>query len=706
MTDLDERFASLARMRAPDLWPEVERRREAPISLEPPPGRRWLAAIVAFAVAAAGFAFAARALWDARRPQPISTPALVGNGPIYFRVGGGDGPSWIEAVEPDGSGRRVVFERDAFPVAQIAWSPDGSRMVYQDPIVSERGIYVANADGSAAVRLTDGINDAWPSWSPDGSHVVFASTRYDPSIGLCEPAGADWLCPTDIYVMNADGSGVRRLTTDTAPEYQPVWSPAGDRIAFVRAVGDGNATAIYTMAADGSDVRQVSSGDGGSDFSPSWSPDGSRIAFAAIRYEDRGIWVMGADGTGERLLISDGYLDDPEWSPDGRLIAFVRDDALWVMDADGVSRRELADAPGYSVAGDLAWRPVPIGSSPGPSPTGSTGSSMVEVDVSTTVGIAEFPTAIAAGEGGIWVTAQSQVGDGGGVIRIDPATGEVVGRIEVGAAPGWEFGGAGLAIGAGSIWTLGTVRAEDGGCCDGLVTRIDPAGNAVVDEIRVPGITEGDLWVDGEALYVLGFEARGPGLALVRMDATTHELAWRVPVPGQWSQTVFVAGGSVWVLGTAPDARGPIEVTTLYRFDPTLGTLLDRVEASAVVFSPAVHGGSVWLRAEEAVRRFDPVSGALVGEPVGPAPGCCTGPFVSDGAAGVWVVSSPGAETERSIWHIDATGTVVAMGTIEDRATFEAMHGQSYAFDPQTQTIWVQHYRDSVARVRLVTAGR
>lgn len=229
--------------------------------------------------------------------------------------------------------------------------------------------------------------------------------------------------------------------------------------------------------------------------------------------------------------------------------------------------------------------------------------------------------------------------------------------------------------------------------------------NAVVDELRVPGMHAGDLWVEGDALFLLGFKAEGPGLELLRMDPATHAVLWRVPVPGQWSQTVFAAGGSVWVLGTAPDARGAIEVTTLYRFDPATGALLEEVGIGADTLVPAVHRDTVWLRVQGGAQRFDAGTGELVGEPIEPDAGCCTGPFVPDGAGGVWVVSSPGDGPERSIWHIDATGRVVATATIEDAATFEAMHGQSYAFDRQTQTIWVQHHRGSVARVRVVTAG-
>ncbi|HXF72957.1 MAG TPA: hypothetical protein VNO79_10160 [Actinomycetota bacterium] len=673
--------------------------------------------LLASAVGAAGLALAARTLGVAGTPPALPPDAAVANGPIYFRVGGGDGPSWIDAVEPDGSGRRTVFGAPGTPnrVAQIAWSPDGTRIAYQDPVLDERGIFVADADGGNPVRLTRGANDAWPSWSPDGTTIVFSSSRAEPSVGPCTP-GADLRCPTDIYAIGVDGSNLSRLTTDPAPEYQPVWSPDGGAIAFVRTVrvetGSGmlEVPRIFAMDPDGTDVRQVSSGEGRGDEAPSWSPDGTRLVFARWN----GGWsirVVDAERSQERMILGGAWFAyEAEWSPDGELIAFVGnptagdyspEDALYVMRPDGSGIRMLADAPGYGVAGDIAWRPSPVGASPTP-PRAEPAT--MDVEVSTVRGVAEFPSAVAVGEGGVWVTAPSQDDSGGGeVVRLDPGTGEVVARIPIGAAPGWDFGGAGLAVGSGGVWTVGTARAEDGGCCDGLVSRIDPATNAVVDELRVSGITGGDLWVDGDAVYVLGFQSHGPGLELAKVEAATHETRWRVSVPGQWSQTVFVAGGSVWVLGTEPGSRGPIEARSLYAFDPATGALRDRVDVPAIVFTPVVQGDGVWLRTEEGAQRFDPVTMHL-DDPVRLGAGCCTGPFVPDGMGGAWLVSTPNGDAGRSIWHLDPSGTVDAVGRVEDEEAFEQMLGQSYAFDPETQTIWVQHYRDSVARVRLVTA--
>jgi outer membrane protein assembly factor BamB len=244
-----------------------------------------------------------------------------------------------------------------------------------------------------------------------------------------------------------------------------------------------------------------------------------------------------------------------------------------------------------------------------------------------------------------------------------------------------------------------------------LVTRIDPATNSVVDEITVPGQIEGDVWVDGSDVYVLGFTASESGssvpLVLVKVDATDHTIEWRVPIPGQWSQTVFVASGSVWVLGTKPDARGPVEVDTLYRLDPETGTVLDQVPLPSATFGyiPAVSHETVWFLIEGGVQRFDAASASFLGEPIAPGPGCCGGLFVSDGSGGVWVIRSAEAEIDRSIWHIDASGAVVASGTVADRQDFEDMQGQSYTFDPATQTIWVQHYEDSVSRIEITVPG-
>ena len=124
-----------------------------------------------------------------------------------------------------------------------------------------------------------------------------------------------------IFIVRADGSGRRRLTSATGPSTKPVWSRDGQKIAFVRRTG--NDTQIYIMNADGGSQRPVTRGPGRAD-SPAWSPDGLQIVFAATKGTIPQIAVTRSDGSHRRdLAPSHSEQRTPAWSPDGRLIAFL-----------------------------------------------------------------------------------------------------------------------------------------------------------------------------------------------------------------------------------------------------------------------------------------------------------------------------------------------------------------------------------------------
>jgi Tol biopolymer transport system component len=295
------------------------------------------------------------------------------NGSIYYRLDTDDGRSMVGAVEPDGSGQRIVISEDTrIRYEQLAFSPDGTHMVYVDATDGHRGIYVADSDGSDAVRLTDGINDSWPAWSPDGSKIAFVSTRFDPSVAYCHP-GVYVDCVTEIYVMDRDGSDVARLTTDLGVDFNPAWSPDGTRIAYTHTPNSWTATAIQVIGADGANSVRVSSSNGGSDLDPSWSPNGDQIVFGGIHYENWGLFSVRPDGGDERtLLFGIGtYAIEPAWSPDGSLIAFggyVKGDTespgVYVMQADGSGVTRIADAPEGWWVREITWGPSPHGAPP------------------------------------------------------------------------------------------------------------------------------------------------------------------------------------------------------------------------------------------------------------------------------------------------------------------------------------------------------
>ncbi len=207
--------------------------------------------------------------------------------------------------------------------------------------VSDSDIYVINADGSGVVQLTDNEFADWePVWSPDGNRIAFRSNRDGP-----------WY----IYVMNADGSDVLRLTDYDA--FQPSWSPDGSRIAFI-SDRDGNHE-IYVANADGSGVVQLTD-NYSIDVKPAWAPDGRHIAFVSDRDGDYDIYVMSSDGSSSvQLTDNDSEDSDPAWSPDGHRIAFKSDrnrsPSIYVMNVDGAGVVQLTGND--SNDGDPAWSP-------------------------------------------------------------------------------------------------------------------------------------------------------------------------------------------------------------------------------------------------------------------------------------------------------------------------------------------------------------
>jgi Tol biopolymer transport system component len=264
----------------------------------------------------------------------------------------------------DGSGLRKVTNTRA-PSFDFAWSPDGLRLVFvKRPERSGAAcrqvgscndeIYVINADGTGLRRLTrNAVNDHRPVWSPDGRRIAFVRNR-------------DWQT-ANIYVMNADGSAQRRLTPTLHRQpggwVELAWSPDWKKIAFVDSAGHLGAPDIFVMNTDGSDLRNLTNTDATS-FDFVWSPDGRRIAYldgSPGRGTPLSVFnplsVVNADGTGKRRLTGPLMVDLglPSWSPDGRTIAFTGGSVIYTVHADGTGLRKLTRGPGSNVGAE--WSP-------------------------------------------------------------------------------------------------------------------------------------------------------------------------------------------------------------------------------------------------------------------------------------------------------------------------------------------------------------
>jgi TolB protein len=268
---------------------------------------------------------------------------------LYF-VSARTGTKEIWAMDYDGQNQHIVTKLGSISLSPRI-SPDNSRLAFST--IGKEGwtIRMFSLDLGRPVAFPAGVaggSNLSPAWSGDGTKLAFSSGRSgDPEIWVCD----------------AGGGNLRKLTAFHGPDVSPTWNPKTNaQIAWVS--GRTGLPQIYIMDGDGGNVQRMT--DSGYAISPSWSPNGQFLAFSWNRKYGPGapggqdIYVMDiASLKWTQLTHEAGSNDFPSWSPDGRHIVFQREigkrSEIWTMLADGTEQHALTNS-GKNYMPNWSWK--------------------------------------------------------------------------------------------------------------------------------------------------------------------------------------------------------------------------------------------------------------------------------------------------------------------------------------------------------------
>ncbi len=256
---------------------------------------------------------------------------------IAFKAEAGQN-SEIYVADFDGRNEHGVT-KDNTIVAAPCWVPGRLALYYTSYKMNHADIFYHDlSTGARRTFARFGGSNMSPSVSPDGRRVAMILSK------------DGW---TDLYVCNADGSGLQRLTKSPQDESSPCWSPDGKWICF--AAKEKEHRALCKVSASGGAIQRISTGGIPSPSEPDWSPDGKWIAFT-VQYKDFQICVVPAEG-GTATQLVEG--EDPSWAPNSRTLAYARREGggyvLALVDVPTNQHKDVSRIAGSSSQSQPSW---------------------------------------------------------------------------------------------------------------------------------------------------------------------------------------------------------------------------------------------------------------------------------------------------------------------------------------------------------------
>jgi len=709
---LERRFNALKESVPPDLWPEIESREPRPPRREIPWGRLGTAA-VAFVVAAAGIAFAARAfLGDQPQPREQTeafavdprVTATIQTGDFPEAIAAGFGAVWVTVPTEDPPGdlvkridpatNEVVAEipfEDAGPIAighGSVWvvsvrdfpGPQGETTdfdggVYRiDPHLNEVVAEVPYEKGFV-YDITSDQSGIWLAQATgDRSGAVL---RIDPTRN--EVAASIPVDDAPYSIVSGEGYvwvllGPRGLVKIDPVTEQVVAVIDANPIAFEMAVGDGDVWVQSWLSAHdpsinaGSEDRPVVIGVDAHSNAVG-DPILAGQEFIPITVAKGGVWFFGGHFSGRdqtiarlntQTMVIDASVALPPSDHESRnFLAYEETTgSIWVANyRGGLTRVDLLSA-GSSPAMEQAVAP----------------------HIVRTIDVGKA-TAVEEGFGSVWVTALD--GEVGRLLRLDPETGEEVARLAL-PVPTWEVGGLGLEVGPEAVWVASSRPTVEGGRA--TVVRIDPATNEMSHVYSLDGSAATDVAVHEGVMWAA---VTGDGSArLVGFDLGSGRIT-TVPLSTPYPREVFVSGGAVWV-HEHEQADGAIGDSVLTKYDPAT----DRVVASITFddwVSVASSDDAIWAPRGGSLARIDPATATFVGDPI-PSPGVFFGGVMQVWHDGIWFMGQSDAGDADISWLNTSTGEVEASVDLGEGVSPIAM-------DVAPEAVWVLTNEGSLIQI-------